>query len=82
MSGLFVDVPDSAIIDRLVKRAKVEKRADDTPKTVAERLRVYREQTAPLAERYRKAGLLVTIDGNRAVDVVAADVAGAVRKAA
>ena len=77
---LFVDVPDAAIIDRLVKRAKVEKRADDTPGTVAERLRVYREQTAPLAERYRKAGLLVTIDGNRSMDVVAADVAGAVQR--
>lgn len=77
---LFVDVPDAAIIDRLVKRAKLEGRADDTPKTVAERLRVYREKTAPLAERYRKAGLLVTIDGNRAVDAVAADVAGAVQR--
>jgi adenylate kinase len=77
---LFVDVLDAAIIDRLVKRAKLEGRADDTPKTVAERLRVYREKTAPLAERYRKAGLLVTIDGNRAVDAVAADVAGAVQR--
>ncbi len=41
-------------------------------------LRVYREKTAPLAGRYKAAGLLVTIDGNRAVDVVASDVAKAV----
>jgi len=78
---LFIDVPDQPIIDRLVKRAALEGRADDTPATIAERLRVYREKTAPLAQRYRKAGLLVTIDGHRAVDTVAADVEAAVRKA-
>jgi adenylate kinase len=78
---LFVDVPDAPIIERLVKRARLEGRADDTPETVAERLRVYREKTAPLADRYREAGLLVSIDGNRPVDAVAADVAGAVARA-
>ncbi len=77
---LFIDVPDEAIVTRLVKRAEAEKRADDTPETVRERLRVYREKTAPLAERYQKAGVLVTIDGDRPIDVVAADVRGAVQR--
>lgn len=75
---LFVDVPDAPIVDRLVKRAALEGRADDTPETIRERLRVYREKTAPLAERYGAAGLLVTIDGNRPIDLVAADVKAAV----
>ena len=78
---LFVDVPDAAIIERLVKRARLEGRADDTPQTVAERLRVYREKTAPLADRYRKAGVLVMIDGDRSMDEVAVDVARAVERA-
>jgi adenylate kinase len=78
---LFVDVPDAAIIERLVKRARLEGRADDTPQTVAERLRVYREKTAPLADRYRKAGALVMIDGDRSMDEVAVDVARAVERA-
>lgn len=78
---LFIDVPDEPIVERLVKRAVVEGRADDTPDTIRERLRVYREKTAPLAGRYEKAGVLVTIDGNRPVDAVAADVAAAVRRA-
>jgi adenylate kinase len=77
---LFIDVPDAALVDRLLKRAVLEGRADDTRETIAERLRVYREKTAPLADLYRKAGALVTIDGNRAVEAVAADVASAVRK--
>lgn len=74
---VFLDVPDEPIVARLVKRAQVEGRADDTPETIRERLRVYREKTAPLADRYRKAGVLVAVDGDRPVDVVAADVAAA-----
>ena len=80
-SVLFIDVPDAPIVDRLVKRAQLEGRADDTPETIRERLRVYREKTAPLADRYRAAGVLVTIDGHRAIDVVAADVRAAVEGA-
>ena len=79
-SVLFIDVPDAPIVDRLVKRAALEGRADDTPETIRERLRVYREKTAPLADRYRAAGVLVTIDGHRPVDEVAKDVRAAVEK--
>jgi adenylate kinase len=78
---LFIDVPDAPIVDRLVKRATLEGRADDTPETIRERLRVYREKTAPLADRYKKAGVLVTIDGFRTIDAVAADVRAAVEGA-
>ena len=56
---LFIDVPDATFVDRLLKRATLEGRADDTKETIAERLRVYREKTAPLADLYRKAGVLV-----------------------
>ena len=75
---LFIDVPDTTLVDRLLKRATLEGRADDTKETIAERLRVYREKTAPLAHLYAKAGVLVTIDGDRSVDAVAADVSRAV----
>jgi adenylate kinase len=78
---LFIDVPDAALVDRLLKRAVLEGRADDTKETIAERLRVYREKTAPLADLYRDAGLLVTIDGDRSVETVAADVTAAARTA-
>ena len=74
---LFIDVPDATLVDRLLKRATLEGRADDTKETITERLRVYREKTAPLADLYRKAGVLVTIDGNRSVDAVALDVTAA-----
>jgi adenylate kinase len=79
---LFIDVPDGAIVDRLVRRAATEGRSDDTPDTVAERLRVFREKTEPLAELYRARGLFHRIDGDRPIDAVAADVLAALSKAA
>lgn len=76
----FLEVPDSVIVDRLVKRAASEGRSDDTPETVTERLRVFRQKTAPLADRYRAYGVLVALDGNRSMDVVAKDVLRAVSR--
>ena len=77
---LFIDVPDAILVDRLLKRATLEGRSDDTKETIAERLRVYREKTAPLADLYASAGVLVTIDGDRSVEAVAADVESAVAR--
>ena len=79
---LFIDVPDPVIVERLVKRAVVEGRSDDTPETVAARLRVFREKTEPLAELYRARGVFHAIDGNRPIEAVSADVLAAVNKAA
>jgi adenylate kinase len=39
-------------------------RPDDRPESVEVRLRVFAEQTAPLLERYRRLGLLTTLDGS------------------
>ncbi len=38
-------------------------RDDDTEEAVRERLETYNEQTAPLLELVRGAGLLATVDG-------------------
>jgi adenylate kinase len=45
-------------------------RSDDTQETVANRLDVYEQQTAPLVEYYAKEKLLLDVDGNKAVDKV------------
>jgi adenylate kinase len=45
-------------------------RADDAPETVAKRLVVYREQTAPLLEYYRRQGRLREVDGQGPMDDV------------
>lgn len=45
-------------------------RDDDKEETVKTRLKVYAEQTAPLIDYYRKAGLLCTVDGKLPIDEV------------
>lgn len=47
------------------------RRADDTEATVRSRLDVYRRQTEPLVEYYRRTGKLETVDGMAPVDEVA-----------
>jgi adenylate kinase len=47
-------------------------RPDDTEEVVAERLKAYERQTLPVAAYYKAKGLLVDIDGDQPVDVVAA----------
>ena len=49
-------------------------RDDDKPETIKNRLDVYEKSTAPLIDYYRGCDLLVSIDGDRDVDVVYADV--------
>lgn len=49
-------------------------RDDDRPETIQNRLDVYESQTAPLVEYYRGHGILRSVDGDRPVDEVYADV--------
>jgi adenylate kinase len=66
------------LIRRMLYRASVERRSDDTPETISRRLNVYRQQTAPLIEYYRQQGKLVAIDSMRSPDEVFADIQRAV----
>ncbi len=50
--------------------SELYQRDDDKPETVANRIRVYFEQTAPLIEYYRQKGLLVEVDGTQPIDSV------------
>jgi len=43
-------------------------RDDDKPEAIQKRLEVYREQTAPLIDYYRKKGLLLDIDARPLID--------------
>ena len=65
-----IDVPDAVVVDRLLKRAEIEGRSDDNRETIAKRLRVYYEQTAPLKEYYKKAGILKSVNGVGTVDEI------------
>jgi adenylate kinase len=50
--------------------SELYQRPDDSPETVANRIKVYFEQTAPLIDYYREQGVLVEIDGDREIEHV------------
>ena len=73
-------VPAELIVDRIAGRAAAEGRKDDTPETVRERLRVYHEQTAPVAEHFAALGELRIVDGVGDVDEVFRRILAALRE--
>ena len=49
-------------------------RDDDKPETVKNRLSVYHEQTQPLIDYYKKAGVLAEVDGTKDMEEVFKDI--------
>lgn len=79
LDGAVVLTADTeAIIQRLLERAKIEGRADDTEDVIRRRLEIYGEQTAPLIDVYGSRGVLVEVDGMGSIDEVTARVFAAI----
>ena len=58
------------LVSRLLHRAEIEGRADDTEDVIRHRQEVYAEQTAPLISVYKERGLVREVDGMGEVDEV------------
>lgn len=67
---VVLTVDDEELVQRLLQRAEVEGRADDTEEVIRRRQEVYAEQTEPLIEVYRGRGILHEVDGMGPVDEV------------
>jgi adenylate kinase len=68
--AMSLHVDENVLIERLLKRAEIDGRADDNYETIRERLRVFHTQTSPLIEYYAKQGKLESIDGAQSEDSV------------
>ena len=54
---------------------KLVLRDDDKPETVKKRLSVYHDQTQPLIDYYKEAGVLANVDGTQDMEKVFSDIA-------
>ncbi|WP_061963588.1 adenylate kinase [Demequina aurantiaca] len=66
------------VTKRLIKRAEIDGRDDDTEPVIRKRLEVYSTSTAPLTAYYEGHGLLVQVDGMGDVDDVTSRLVAAV----
>jgi len=76
---LELTVDTEEVVDRLLKRAQEQGRADDTADVIRRRLEVYFDQTAPLVAVYRERGILLQVDGAGDVAEVSERILSALR---
>jgi adenylate kinase len=65
-----LQLSDEESVARLLRRAQLEGRADDTPEAVRRRLELYHQETKPVIEHYRATGNLVGIHADRSIPEV------------
>jgi adenylate kinase len=83
LSLVFVlQLPEEVAIDRMLKRAELEGRADDTPEAIRKRLDIYRRETEPLVEWYRIRSNVIPIHAERSVGEVFSEIEQALEQAA
>ena len=58
---------------------KLIQRADDTEETVKSRLNVYKNETAPLINFYKKQGVLKNVDGMKSIEEVFEEISKALK---
>ena len=67
---LLLELDDDVARERLLRRAAVEGRADDTPDVIDRRLATYHEHTEPLVDHYLPTGKLVKVHAHRSIEEV------------
>ena len=77
-----ITVDTAEVVQRLLRRAEIEGRSDDTEDVIRHRQDVYATATAPLVEVYTTRGLLVKVDGMGEMDVVTSRLVDALQPSA
>jgi adenylate kinase len=73
-----LEIAENELRDRLARRAREQDRVEDEdPEAIRRRLELFNRETEPLLEHYGGTGLLVTVDGEGAVEEVTERIADA-----
>src|SRR6266700_3769570 len=75
--ALHLQADDDELMRRLLARAALEHRTDDTEEIIAQRLALYYEVTSPIISWYRDRGILVSVDAMRSAQQVGREILAA-----
>lgn len=68
---IALDVSEEEITARMIKRAATSERPDDKdPSVIAKRIKVYRNETEPVADYYSKFDKVIKIPGEGSIDEI------------
>jgi adenylate kinase len=67
---LQISADDDELVSRLLKRAAVDGRTDDTETIIRHRLNLYHRQTEAVVSHYEQHGLLTSVDGTGPVEEI------------
>jgi adenylate kinase len=76
--ALEITLDENLIVERLLRRAEIEGREDDSEPVIRERIAVYHAETAPVSTVYAERGVLNSVSGLGQIDEVAARLQAAV----
>lgn len=74
---VLLEADTNEVVARLLKRAEIEGREDDTEDVIRHRQEIYADQTAPLVDLFTQRGILVSVNGLGDIDEVADRIAAA-----
>jgi adenylate kinase len=75
---IYLEASRDELVRRILERAKIEGRSDDTAEVIHNRLQVFDEATHPLIDYYRSRGLLHVVDANQSEEQVAEHILAAI----
>lgn len=70
---IYFRIREEQVVERLLRRAGLEGRADDNEDAIRTRFEVYEKETQPLIERYAECGKLVEINAAGTIEEVFRD---------
>lgn len=73
-AAILIEVTEEESVNRLLKRAEIEHRPDDTEDAIRHRLKLYHEDTEPLITDYSEKGILLRINGEQSIEEVFAEI--------
>ena len=69
-AAVVLRVDPEALVHRLLRRAEIEHRSDDTEDVIRRRFQVYEDQTSPLISLYAEYGITYEVDASADIDTV------------